>query len=63
MKEVAALGCLPSMALLGGTIQVQAKSAAHSNEKQQEQEAMTKLRQSRIFHYSTEDKKRRKTTT
>jgi hypothetical protein len=49
------------MALVGGPIydQVQAKSAIYGNGKRQEQESMTKLRQSGRFHDSTEDKKRR----
>jgi coiled-coil domain-containing protein 130 len=62
LKEGAALGWRPGMALVGGTIQdqVQAKSATYGNGKRHEQERMNKLRQSGIFHDSMKDTKHRK---
>jgi coiled-coil domain-containing protein 130 len=62
LKDGAALGWRPGMALAGGTIQdqVQAKSATYGNGKRHAQERMTKLRQSGIFCDSVDDKKRRK---
>jgi hypothetical protein len=62
LKDGAAMGWRPGMALVGGTIQdqVQAKSATYGNGKRQEQERMTKLRQSGIFGDSLDDRKRRK---
>ena len=62
LRDGAALGWRPGMALVGGTIQdqVQAKSATYGNCKRQEQERLTKLRQSGIFGDSVDDKEHRK---